>query len=283
MNTAAAHAGSAERARIGAIAQIQLRRPPLLACQRDGRLRRIGAGKAVAIQAQMQNRPPTDRQVGRHIVRQIDISNLVPERSGGADRNPFPFIGNLTLAVPRLPFRIVFMGVIERTAADAVLVVVCPVGVERMIFKLRHDSGFVHLHAADPLGVPAAEAVAVARRRRQRAVSIAGHNRFALLVFVQRTAVGVEGHGMCSQGLFHGENQRRRYGELIHRCPREGQRIGSGRQIGDGEPEILPIYVTDDAYTIFGNPAVVPCYRTIGTHGGKDGISSYIQDDCFAP
>ena len=121
MNTAAAHAGSAERARIGAIAQIQLRRPPLLACQRDGRLRRIGAGKAVAIQAQMQNRPPTDRQVGRHIARQIDISNLVPEFSGGADRNPFPFIGNLTLAVPRLPFRIVFMGVIERTAADAVV------------------------------------------------------------------------------------------------------------------------------------------------------------------
>ena len=175
MNTAAAHAGSAERARIGAIAQIQLRRPPLLACQRDGRLRRIGAGKAVAIQAQMQNRPPTDRQVGRHIVRQIDISNLVPERSGGADRNPFPFIGNLTLAVPRLPFH-VLVGVIERTAADAVLVVVCPVGVERMILKFRHDSGFVHLRAADPLGVPAAEAVAVARRRRQWAVSIAGKN-----------------------------------------------------------------------------------------------------------
>ena len=91
---------------------------------------------------------------------------------------------------------------------------------------------------------------------------------------------------MCSQGLFHGENQRRRYGELIHRCPREGQRIGSGRQIGDGEPEILPIHVTVDVYMIVGNPAVVPCYRTIGTweiHGGLDGISSYIQDDCFAP
>ena len=161
-----------------------------------------------------------------------------------------------------------------------------PVGVERMILKLRHDSGFIHLRAADLRGVPAAEVVAVAHRRRQCAVSIAGHNRFALLVFGQRAAVGVEGHGMCSQGLFHGENQRRRYGELIHRCPREGQRIGSGRQIVDGEPEILPIHVTDDAYTIFGNPAVVPCYRTIGTweiHGGLDGISSYIQDDCFAP
>ena len=229
MNTAAAHAGSAERARIGAIAQIQLRHIGFLRSRhRNRRFRRVCAGEAVTIQAQMQNRPPTDRQVGRHIVRQIDISNLVPERSGGADRNPFPFIGNLALAVPCLPFH-VLMGVIERTAADAVLVVVCPVGVERMILKLRHDSGFVHLRAADPLGVPAAEVVAVARRRRQCAVSIAGHNRFALLVFVQRTAVGVEGHGMSSPGLFHGENQHRRYGELIHRCPREGQRIGSGR------------------------------------------------------
>ena len=121
MNTAAAHAGSAERARIGAIAQIQLRHIGFLRSRhRNRRFRRVCAGEAVAIQAQMQNRPPTDRQVGRHIARQIDISNLVPERSGGADRNPFPFIGNLALAVPRLPFH-VLMGVIERTAADAVV------------------------------------------------------------------------------------------------------------------------------------------------------------------
>ena len=125
MNAAAAHAGTAERARTGAIAQIQLRHIGFLRSRhRNRRFRRVCAGEAVAIQAQMQNRPPTDRQVGRHIARQIDISNLVPEFSGGADRNPFPFIGNLALAVPRLPFH-VLMGVIERTAAVAVVSVRC--------------------------------------------------------------------------------------------------------------------------------------------------------------
>ena len=227
-DAAAAGIGAAERTRANAIAQIQLRRLAFLACQRDGRLGRIGAGKAVAVQAQIQDVLRLNCQIGRHIAGQIDISNITARFKVFADLNPFLFVCNFALAVPRLPFH-VLVGVIERTAADAVLVVVCPVGVERMILKFRHDSGFVHLHAADPLGVPAAEVVAVARRRRQRTVSIAGHNRFALLVFVQRTAVGVEGHGMCSPGLFHGENQHRRYGELIHRCPREGQRIGSGR------------------------------------------------------
>lgn len=121
MNAAAAHAGAAERARTGAIAQIQLRHIGFLRSRhRNRRFRRVCAGEAVTIQAQMQNRPPTDRQVGRHIARQIDISNLVPERSGGADRNPFPFIGNLALAVPRLPFH-VLVGMIERAAADAVV------------------------------------------------------------------------------------------------------------------------------------------------------------------
>ena len=114
-------------------------------------------------------------QIYRYIVGQIDISNITALFSVFADLNPFLFVFNFALAVPCLPFH-VLVGVIERTAADAVLVVVCPVGVERMILKLRHDSGFVHLRAADPLGVPAAEAVAVARRRRQWAVSIAGKN-----------------------------------------------------------------------------------------------------------
>ena len=161
-----------------------------------------------------------------------------------------------------------------------------PVGVKRLRTGHRHGGVALDLRAAVLFRVPTGEIVALIAGNRKRTIGFAGHQRFGFVRFGQRTAVGVEGHGMCSQGLFHGENQRRRYGELIHRCPREGQRIGSGRQIGDGEPEILPIHVTVDAYMIVGNPAVVPCYRTIGTweiHGGLDGISSYIQDDCFAP
>ena len=227
-DAAAAGIGAAEPTCANAVAQIQFRRLALRARQRDGRLGRIGAGKAVAVQAQIQDVLRRNCQIYRYIVGQIDISNITALFSVFADLNPFLFVFNFALAVPCLPFH-VLVGVIERTAADAVLVVVCPVGVERMIVKFRHDSGCVHLRAADRRSVPAVKVVAVARRRRQCAVSIAGHNRFALLVFVQRTAVGVEGHGMCSPGLFHGENQHRRYGELIHRCPREGQRIGSGR------------------------------------------------------
>ena len=227
-DAAAAGIGAAEPTCANAVAQIQFRRLALRARQRDGRLGRIGAGKAVAVQAQIQDVLRRNCQIYRYIVGQIDISNITALFSVFADLNPFLFVFNFALAVPCLPFH-VLVGVIERTAADAVLVVVCPVGVERMIVKFRHDSGCVHLRAADRRSVPAVKVVAVARRRRQCAVSIAGHNRFALLVFVQRTAVGVEGHGMSSPGLFHGENQRRGYGELIHRCPREGQRIGSGR------------------------------------------------------
>ncbi len=89
----------------------------------------------------MQNRPPTDRQIGRHIARQTDISNLVPERSGGADRNPFPFIGNLALAVPRLPFH-VFVGMIEHTAADAVVSVRRDVDGNRRRGRCRIIVGF---------------------------------------------------------------------------------------------------------------------------------------------
>ena len=161
-----------------------------------------------------------------------------------------------------------------------------PVGVKRLRTGHRHGGVALDLRAAVLFRVPTGEIVALIAGNRKRTVGLTSHQRSGSVRFGQRAAVGVEGHGMCSQGLFHGENQRRRYGELIHRCPREGQRIGSGRQIVDGEPEILPIHVTVDAYMIVGNPAVVPCYRTIGTweiHGGLDGISSYIQDDCFAP
>ena len=152
-----------------------------------------------------------------------------------------------------------------------------------MILKLRHDSGFVHLRAADRRSVPAVKAVAVARRRRQFAVSIAGKNRSAAYIaFVQRTAVGVEGHGMCSPGLFHGQNQRRRYGELIHRCPREGQRIGSGWQIGEGERGISTS-TENRVYALVGNPAAAPCHRTFGRRGGRDGKSGCFQGDRAPP
>ena len=65
-------------------------------------------------------------------------------------------------------------------AADAVLVEECPVGVERMRLTGGHNGAFLHLRAAVLLGEPAVEAVAVARRRRQRAVGRVGLNEFAL-------------------------------------------------------------------------------------------------------
>ena len=65
-------------------------------------------------------------------------------------------------------------------AADAVLVEECPVGVERMRLTGGHNGAFLHLRAAVLLGEPAVEAVAVTRRRRQRAVGRVGLNEFAL-------------------------------------------------------------------------------------------------------
>ena len=59
-------------------------------------------------------------QIGRHIAGQIDISNITALFSVFADLNPFLFIFNLALAVPRLPFH-VFVGMIEHTAAVAVV------------------------------------------------------------------------------------------------------------------------------------------------------------------
>ena len=140
-DAAAAGIGAAERTRANAIAQIQLRRLAFLACQRDGRLGRIGAGKAVAVQAQIQDVLRRNCQIGRHIAGQIDISNITALFSVFADLNPFLFVCNFALAVPRLPFH-VLMGVIERTAADAVVGVGCDGDGNRRRGRCRIVIGF---------------------------------------------------------------------------------------------------------------------------------------------
>ena len=107
-------------------------------------------------------------------------------------------VGNGTvLSIPFLICHIRMRGVVARgdiTAADAVLVEECPVGVERMRRTGGHNCGFLHLRAAVLLGEPAVEAVVRARWRRQRAVGRVGLNEFALFARVQCTAVRVEGN-----------------------------------------------------------------------------------------
>ena len=75
--------------------------------------------------------------------------------SGGADRNPFPFIGNLALAVPRLPFLYVLVGMIERAAADAVVGMRRDGdgnrrrGRRRIVVRLRGISAVSYTHLTD--------------------------------------------------------------------------------------------------------------------------------------
>ena len=63
-DTAAAGIGAAKRTCANAVAQIQLHRLAILARQSDGRLRWIGAGETVAVQAQIQDVLRRNCQIG---------------------------------------------------------------------------------------------------------------------------------------------------------------------------------------------------------------------------
>ena len=73
-----------------------------------------------------------------------------------------------------------------------------PVGVEGLRTEHCHGGVFFNLRAAGLFRVPTGKIVSLIAGNRQRAVGLAGRQRFGFVRFSQRTAVGVKGH---SEGL----------------------------------------------------------------------------------